>query len=352
MMQQKKVYSVSADYVEFYPPEQDAYRLMRRYHIISGMVGVIIAGLFAAGGIWAVFHSEGATRLMILLIALALTALFVYLVYRTFRPLPYGVRFGTVMDHFSKSYGSGEDEHTDYYCTIRLDDTGELIHNLKYTSHLSTANLTGKQIMLSRQKRTYHIYDAQKVEHPVWEQETDTGMVWDSGMYADGTVRQAAAGGGEATIQDVQLYELPPDLYENIVRSRKSMNLIVLIILLAFICPFLGIVCVSFGRELFTYWYIALPIVAAVAALITWTAVKEMKREAHPALRGVPVQILSSHGTNPMHITFYVTGTGQTVVEQHIDYNYCGPHPDGTYAVLVRDDAMNYSIYPPDYHHR
>ena len=130
------------------------------------------------------------------------------------------------------------------------------------------------------------------------------------------------------------------------------MNFIVLIILLACICPFLGIMFLAEGRVLFKYWYITLPIVAVVAALIAYTAVKEKKREAHPELRGVPVQILSSHGSNPMRITFFVPGTNQTVVEQHIDYNHCGTNPEGLNAVLVRDESENYSLYPPDYHHR
>ena len=49
-----------------------------------------------------------------------------------------------------------------------------------------------------------------------------------------------------------------------------------------------------------------------------------------------------------MTLTFTVPDTGQTVVRQRIDFNYCGGNPEGMTVMLVHDEHDKYSVYPLD----
>lgn len=66
-------------------------------------------------------------------------------------------------------------------------------------------------------------------------------------------------------------------------------------------------------------------------------------------LTGVYIRVIASKlNVVPMRITFVVDDTGQTVMDHHIMQNFCGMHPEGHTAILVRDRAYNYSLYPAD----
>ena len=357
MIPQNEVRTVHVQDVTFFPPAEDAYRLIRRKHIGSSLPGIIFSGAAAAAGIGAVFHSD---QVIFTVFAVLLCALFIYLMIRMLRPLHYGVRFGTVIDDYSRESGSGDDTTTYYYVTLRLDDTGELIHNLYIVPHLSTVKLTGKQVMLCKQPKHYHLYDAANLEHPVWNPVHTAEPSGYPEAYADrSSMPQTEAGlpaaspAREVTIQDITFYDLPTDLYENIRKANSSMNGIMLLILIAMLVPFLGVFVMALGREMVEYWYITLPVAAVIAVLIIITIRNDKKREAHPDLKGVRVHVLSCKtNTAPIRITFTVPETGQTVVDQRIEYNYCGGQFVGMIAVLVRNNNNTYFLFPPDYRHR
>lgn len=158
----------------------------------------------------------------------------------------------------------------DAYKLIRLDDIGEIIHNLHIIPHLSTRQLTDRQVMLSRQKKRYHLYDAANLEHPLWNPPPSAAQAAYPSYDADGRPLPQSApdpAAHEVTIQDIRFYDLPPELYEHIVKSNNAMNRIAAVIAICIALPFFGFLIMALGREMLEYWFITLPVVAVITLL-------------------------------------------------------------------------------------
>ncbi|MBQ9905793.1 MAG: hypothetical protein IJM46_03375 [Oscillospiraceae bacterium] len=357
MVPQNQVRTVSIQDIEFQQPLPDAYKLIRKKHIGSSMIGVIISGVFAVGGIWSIAHTEDAA---VIVISALLIALFCFLVLRMLQPVECEVRFGTVTDDYSRTTGSGDNETTDYYVTIRFDDTGEIIHNLHIIPHLSIKQMTNRQVMLSRQKKRFHLYDASNLEHPVWNPSSAAQTAYPNDDADGRPLPQAvpepavfSPAANEVTIQDIRFHDLPPELYEHIVKSKNTLTWIAAAVVICMLVPFIGFVIMSIGREMLEYWFITLPVLAVIAILFIIVGRNEKKNRTQPVLECVQVQIIDCK-TNyaPIRITFTVPETGQTVVDQRIDLSYCGLQLSGMTVMLVRNEQNIYSIYPPDFRHR
>ena len=355
MTQQNQLHSVQVQDITFNPPSPEAYRVIRKDHIRSWLGGAVFFGIILILGTYFTIQSRNPYALVVLLPLLGLE---IYMFRKMLGPFECGVRFGTVIEYCSKQVvDPGSDTDSTYrYVTIRLDDTGELIHNLVVTLHIPEQGIEDVPVMLCRKplrkSNQYHVFSTVVSEHPFWDDPNRTARL--PGGAPDMQDRFApdpsayAPVTNEATIRDIPFRELPPELHQQISKRIGQQNGLVQALAILILLPVAAAIFVMEPEFFTTYWYISAPILLIVAALIVLVWRRENKTGQNITLLGAFVRIESCKWTSPLCMTLMSEETGQTLVDQRIDISYCGKNPEGMRAVLVRTAQNYFAIYPTD----
>lgn len=355
MTQQNQLHSVQVQDITFNPPSPEAYRIIRKEHIRAWIVGVIVLGIMLILGSYFSIQARNPFALVVLL---PLLGLVIYMFRKMLGPFECGVRFGTVIEHYTKTVSNpGSDSDSIYhYVTLRLDDTGELIHNLVVTMHIPTDAIEDVPVMLcqkpQRKSNHYHVFPTVVSEHPFWDDPNRAARL--TGVAADTQSRFSqdpsvyAPAINEATIRDIPFRELPPELHEQINKRFGKQNNVVKALAILMLLPFVAAIYVAEPDFFTTFWYISVPILLIIAALVVLVWRRESKTQQDTVLLGAYVRIESCKWTSPLRMTLTSEETGQTLVDQRIDISYCGKNPEGMRAVLIRTGSNDYAICPAE----
>ena len=345
------LHSVSIQNVTFYEPDSDLSAIIKRSskkrrltNLIISLAGTLI---FTAVFYFSI-HSLLVSGIVLLIFLPSLISAIVSFVKKPCG----GVRFGTVLDYYTRTVRNDikDTSQTYEYISIRLDDSGEMVQNL-LIEHSEVSPLKGKQVVLYqeqlRKKKKYYIYSSDNLMNvPVWHEEPAPVQPAAPDRFAPSKE--------EILISDVRFSQIPDDLYPRICRKMYMRTFILIAILCGFtlipaIASILFFVCqLLFSDPRVPFIVSAVTVAGLIAAMILVFRIVPARR-AHYQIVGAMIHIDKANiQTQNKFFSFTEVSTGKRVVNQRIDYNECGLHPDGMNAILVREPNGEYAVYPAD----
>ena len=309
--------------------------MLRSKKLERGLRRLFISGVLVAALLCVLYYfADGNMQFFWFFGSIPLLIYLLYFIQIVREPLPL-VRYGTIIEYDIAHSNSDKSDHPIHLIKIRLDDTGELIHELSIREPFQKRGLEGMQVVLCQSRMEHEILPAYGLNTPVWSP-------------APVPAASAAVNGGyEVTLPEMLLEQVPSDL-RNALRIRMVLEHLVSGFLALFVvCPFTITVCMLFD-DYFTYHldHLAMTIVSAAIVTLIVTFLTVIPIPFRWPL-GVPVTILQrDRGLNGDVITFRVNDTGQIVSHQNIKRSYCRGNIIGTTVVFVQLKRGRYCICP------
>ena len=250
-----------------------------------------------------------------------------------------GIRYGTIVDYYSKikkvrSRRRGtESSELRHYITVRLDDSRQIVHDIRMNAKKISREPIGAQVALLRYGNSgFAVRPAEDLDPPPVQTVQD--------MVTPGTPH-------ETTIDRVTPEPAEPALRQRVCRKEARAHLgrrmeysVLLLALLA--VPVLPLWFLLEDRPQLRLIVFS----ALIAALIVFHVLMYLKDLRKP-VSSILVQILEFH-PETLSVDFLVTSTEQIVRQQRLLRNECGSDPTGDMVMLVRNSQHNCSIYPID----
>ena len=332
MTEQGYVQTTTVYDVDFHEPDAEVRRIIRDYHRRHNLLPAVIATisiplLTAFGLLFDAAFLIGVVLIFSIPLAIGYWIAFLY------RP-NYQVRIANVIDYYT--YTKKHQRTTYYHLTLRLNETGELIHNLHVTLHMDGAPRIGENVVLCKGKRGFCVYSAEGLDVPVW----DPAQHPDRTAEPD-TFTQYAH---EITVRDIPFHPLDPQIREAVVDELTSRNDIIAIAggfaSLAVFVPLLSVFCFP------DHWYIIVLVTGLVLGILGIGWRKSNNRTRNDELVGARITITEANDSANPVITFTVDETDQTVVRQYIDLSFCTKLAAGDTVMLVHGSSYDLSIHP------
>lgn len=329
------LHTVPINQVVFQKPAGKTASMLRSKKVNHDLGRIIFGALFVALLLFGLFYFwEGRRELLWLLASIPLLIYLVSALRIVFEPLPL-VRYGTVIEHRTYKTGSALDNHKRriaHTIKIRLDDTGELIHDLNIREPFQTSGLDGMPVVLVNGQNGFEIFPSYGLNPPVWN---------------PAPVPVAAAvqsGGYEVTLPEVRLDPVPSDLRKKLRNVQLRWLFFSGIVVLLMVCAITFCMCLQYDYTLIDQPEMLTKIVAAAGALVLLCLGASAVKIISNWPVGVPVTILKSYRSKI--ITFRVEQTGQIVSEQQIERSYCGDLNPGMSVVFVQIKRGKYYVCP------